>query len=495
VLRVAAGGSFSGAVSATGNSGAVLELTGTTAFDLAGIGTSFTGFTHLSFGAAGTIEGNIAGLATQQTLAGFSGADTIILDGFSASGASRSSAGLVLTNGTTPETLNIGIAHGNYFTVSAANNQTTISGTNVIGYTVPTVTLATNQMLTISNSGRIAPPAAGGVGNNGTSALYEAAGMTNAAVLNDGVISGGKGANGGIVNGSRGYQGVNAGTGGADADLLGGVSLTNAGRIIGGVGGTSSVSNNGNGGDGADLGGSAALTNLAAGVISGGNVVDGKIKTNGVNGGTGVNLSAGDDLINSGTITGGNGGASVFAAGAGGTGLNFQSSANAAAATVMNSGVITGGTGEDGYSAYPKNKYTIINPGNGGVAVNLTGAVTLMNSGKIIGGAAGSGVKGHNGNGGNAANLGSGAVLINQAAGVITGGGNAGTGVSLAAGGTLTNAGIVRGGTSTDGYRGTAANGGIGADVSAGAYLGNSGTIAGARVGPACSMSAPAALG
>ena len=520
LLVVEAGAGFTGNVVANGG-GNTLELgAGTGRLD--GIGAQFSGFNTVAFaaGAAWTLSGNNSGFSGGEVITGFTLGDAIILDGFSATGASHSSAGLVLTNGTTPEALNIGAVHGNYFAVSAANNQTTISVTNIIGYTVSTATLATNQSLTISNSGKIAPPAAGGTGTNGIVALYAAAGVKNASVLNDGVNAGSKGANGGIVSGFGGYYVVNAGTGGTGADLLGGVSLTNAGQISGGAGGTSSIFNNGNGGDGAYLGGGAALTNMAAGVITGGdggsthydyfggggagagvslaagatltnagiisagNVVDGKIKTNGVNGGNGVNLSAGVDVANSGTIAGGKGGASVYVAGAGGTGLNLQSSANAAAATLTNTDVITGGNGENGYYGYPKNHYTIINPGNGGVAVNLAGAATLMNTGKIIGGAAGNGVNAHNGNGGNAADLGGGAVLINLASGVIVGGDNAGTGVSLAAGGMLTNAGIISGGTSPDGYRGTAANGGIGADVSASANLDNSGTIAGGQGGP-----------
>jgi hypothetical protein len=130
-LIAGAGAVFTGTVAANATVADVLELSGTSAVALAGLGTSFTGFNDIAFatGAARTLRGDAAGLAGGQTIAGFTGMDTLQLTGFGATSANFvTGTGLVLSNGITTETLDLlGTFTTTDFTVSAIGNTTEIA--------------------------------------------------------------------------------------------------------------------------------------------------------------------------------------------------------------------------------------------------------------------------------------------------------------------------------------------------------------------------------
>ncbi|WP_298281877.1 Hint domain-containing protein [Acidocella sp.] len=127
-LNVLSGARFVGAVKdETGN--ATLVLGGSVAGSL-DMGTSFSGFSHLSFSnnANWTLEGGIAQLAGGETLNNFLLGDTLVLEGFSASADSfETGVGLVLSNGITQETLTIkgGFSTAD-FALTSGNGATTI---------------------------------------------------------------------------------------------------------------------------------------------------------------------------------------------------------------------------------------------------------------------------------------------------------------------------------------------------------------------------------
>ena len=101
---------FEGRVIADAGATDVLELAGTSATALAGIGTEFANFHAIGFaaGAEGTLAGNIAGLATGETIFGLTAADAIILDNFSATSETFvTGTGLILGSGAASETIGI----------------------------------------------------------------------------------------------------------------------------------------------------------------------------------------------------------------------------------------------------------------------------------------------------------------------------------------------------------------------------------------------------
>jgi autotransporter passenger strand-loop-strand repeat protein len=109
-LVVNPGAVFSGVVLANKAAADVLKLGGSTSKALAGVGTEFQQFKHISFatGAVRTLEGNITGLANGTTIAGFAPHDTIILDGFTAlAAADIADKSINLTSGSVTETLDI----------------------------------------------------------------------------------------------------------------------------------------------------------------------------------------------------------------------------------------------------------------------------------------------------------------------------------------------------------------------------------------------------
>jgi len=124
-LVVEPGAVLIGNVTNSGNG--LLELAGLGLGTLGGIGTQFIGFKEISFatGPQWSIEGNEAGLAAGETIAGFAKGDTIVLDGFSASSDIYvKGAGLELSNGLTLDIT--GNLNTNSFNVTESGNQTTI---------------------------------------------------------------------------------------------------------------------------------------------------------------------------------------------------------------------------------------------------------------------------------------------------------------------------------------------------------------------------------
>ncbi len=107
-LIVMSGARFDGKVEDMTGAG-LLNLSGSTAGSI-DIGSSFSGFSLISFApnVSWSLEGAVGDLAAGETIAGFTLGDTIILDSFSAASYSYvSGTGLVLSNGTTSETLDI----------------------------------------------------------------------------------------------------------------------------------------------------------------------------------------------------------------------------------------------------------------------------------------------------------------------------------------------------------------------------------------------------
>jgi len=110
----------------------VLELGSAAAAGiLDGIGTSFINFGTISFasGASWTIEGDVAGLAGQQTIENFHLGDTIVLDGFSETSYNYvSGTGLELIDNASTITLNLtGLASPGDLAVNESAGNTTIS--------------------------------------------------------------------------------------------------------------------------------------------------------------------------------------------------------------------------------------------------------------------------------------------------------------------------------------------------------------------------------
>jgi hypothetical protein len=109
-LIVDPGASFTGEIAGNAALDDVLELAGTTASYLGGIGTQFIDVNELSFatGATWTIEGDLSGLADGETIIGFAPTNTIILDGFAETSYTYDSGiGLELTDGTALITIGI----------------------------------------------------------------------------------------------------------------------------------------------------------------------------------------------------------------------------------------------------------------------------------------------------------------------------------------------------------------------------------------------------
>jgi hypothetical protein len=190
-------------------------------------------------------------------------------------------------------------------------------------------------------------------------------------VANDGLITGGIGING-TVNGGL-YNGPNypGGAGGTGIVVAGG-AVTNAGTIAGGLGGDS-TGQGGRGGTGAYI--DSNVTNT--GLIVGG---DGHAGDGGRNGGNGAVMSVGT-FTNAGTVAGGKGGdgAGAGGAGVGGTGgagiYSFNFSGD-----LINTGTIMGG---DAGNASPG--FSTV-AGGAGVAFHSGGTLT---DGGFIGGGAG----------------------------------------------------------------------------------------------------------
>ncbi len=343
------------------------------------------------------------------------------------------------------------------------------------------------------NSGSIG----GGAGGYG---YYGGAGgtgvdMAGGRLVNAGTITGGAGS-GGFVSGGAGGAGVILGASGV---------LLNSGLVAGGGGGKEGEgvdpSIGGSGGVGVDLGARGRLVNSSNGTIDGGNGGDVNVYSPGfggagvalghaasldnagiIRGGYGLAGAAGvagasrDDIINSGSITGGASGyGSIFGgvptADAAGDGVLVRTGSRVAN---LAGGQITGGVGYSIGSG---------SAGQGGAGVRIIGHGWLSNAGTLTGGAGGSDANGRGGHGGDGVTITDG-LLVNT--GSILGGaggrghndGNGGAGVDLVHGGTLINRGIIEGGDSTVGqYHG---HGGEGVIMHGGTLV-NDGVIAGGR--------------
>ncbi len=108
-LLVDPGAVFNGLVVANTQADDVLELSGTTAATLDGIGTNFANFSTLSFdpGTEWTVEGTAAGLAAIAAITGLESGDELVIDNFVEGGFTYSDGQLVLTEASDPVTLNI----------------------------------------------------------------------------------------------------------------------------------------------------------------------------------------------------------------------------------------------------------------------------------------------------------------------------------------------------------------------------------------------------
>jgi hypothetical protein len=138
-LAIQQGAVFDGQVVANAMVADVLELTGSSSRALTGIGTQFTGFNDISFaaGAAWTIEGNVAGLADDQVITGLAAGDTIVLTGFSETGAADDAGTILLTSGGVSSDVTLGSAIAGDLLISAGGGNTTLAvGNSVLGATL-----------------------------------------------------------------------------------------------------------------------------------------------------------------------------------------------------------------------------------------------------------------------------------------------------------------------------------------------------------------------
>lgn len=287
---------------------------------------------------------------------------------------------LIITKTTSPVTLSSG---GNTYLV--------VSSSGAI-YNLPTGTngVLASAGLAVTNAGTIIAGKAYAYGTSsigsggaiiytehveqaGTSVIIQAGGtLHNSGVIDGGggasyefysphVLAGGTGVslngtgtNSGVINGGNGvYYGGLASAGGAGLNLAGG-NMNNTGSILGGTGGN------------------AVFARYSY--------------TYGATGGTGANVSGGATLVNSGNITGGNGGygtnSSRVASGTGGTGVNVSSG------TLITSGTISGGGPGGSVHLAAGHGDAVLFTGAGRLVIE-TGAVF---SGKVVGDAAASDV-------------------------------------------------------------------------------------------------------
>ncbi|MBP1206605.1 outer membrane autotransporter protein [Duganella sp. 1411] len=250
---------------------------------------------NASAGASATI--NLTGGFTGQGIPAVAKPITFDLHGFSMTGTYT--PGTLTTSGTITLT---GPAGAGLLTLSGAG---AIRGADAgpAAATNGGIGLFLNTSAALVNATTIVGGAGGGAGGSGGAGARL---LNNSTLVNSGTIAGGQGL---------------AGGGGQGAQLSSG-ALTNDGIIRGGD------SASGNGGPGVLFrapGGPSVLTNNAGGIIRGG--------TGTVLGGTGIDVRAGvGQIINAGTVEGGNGGVAV--------------SSNAAPIDLVNSGTIRAGAGQ-----------------------------------------------------------------------------------------------------------------------------------------------------
>jgi len=482
-LAIDPGAVFEGGVYANTSVDDVLELAGTSAGTITGIGSQFWGFATIDFAADSiwSIAGTTAALTGAHTIEGFGLGDAITLDGYSAiSETYVAGTGLELTDGVTPFTLDFtGDYTNDAFVLITANGDTTIELTTALISIIPTavnteVTLGSGAYasgVTITDTGSVAA-------TSGPASVY--GNIAGVSLTNQGTVSGGYGSQ---------YTDTSAGgMGGIGVDLTVSGTLTNDGSVTGGDGGRGAqtglrygnTSFGGTGGAGVYLN-DGTLANDASGNLDGG---DGgfSISSAGGSGGDGVDVldsgALGSELTNDGSITGGAGGFSIATlAGSGGNGVDVSGS-EALGTELTNDGTITGGAGgnDSGTAA----------GGSAGAGIRLEGGV-VGNYGFIAGGAGGSGLNAAGGQGGTGADLEHGD-LTNYAGGTISGGaggygymngGSGGNGVDIDAGTTLVSDGAIVGGAGGGSMYGTGGQGGSGVYVAYGAIFTNNSNITG----------------
>jgi hypothetical protein len=128
-LALTAGARLTGkVVDQSGDGLLVLENNG--AGTVAGLGTSFNGFSTIDItaGAAWTLEGNAAGVASGQRINGFAAGDTLIIDGFSAISQTMNDTGVTLNGATGSLTLDLrNNSMQQYVSITSADGNTTIT--------------------------------------------------------------------------------------------------------------------------------------------------------------------------------------------------------------------------------------------------------------------------------------------------------------------------------------------------------------------------------
>jgi len=339
-----------GAYSGNGGNGAMFYVGGS--FINAGLiaGGAANGYGGFdNVGGYGVTTQGAIALGNSGTIRGGNGAS-------SADGGSRAGAGVDLSGGA---------SLSNTGAVVGGNGGSTLGNSSPAGAGGGGIYINDGSL---ANAGQIT----GGLGGNGGAGGAGGVGLLleeRAAATNTGTITGGVG---GAAYGDSGLAG------GVGAYAFYGGTLTNAGQIFGGAGGAGSstpYAQGGNGGAGAKVVGGLILN---TGTITGG---QGAGAVYGGNGGAGVVIDSGT-LVSSGVILGGLGGyASSDAAGGGGSGAIIVGG------TMANYGTITGGAG--GLTA------TSGNNGAGGTGVTLSGGI-LINGGTINGGSGnGSGPEGY----------------------------------------------------------------------------------------------------
>lgn len=298
-LTVDPGAVFDGDVeNAAGTS--LLELAGTTAGIISGIGGKIFGFTDISFasGSEWQLAGDKAGLATGQQINGFAQGDKIVFDGFAARSDSYvTGVGLVLADAIGKVTLDItGSFSTGDFDVTTLRHNTTIAlaaapavaagmvvapavlGSTISGTITHEVTLGGGHYLsplTLTRSGEVNA-------NPGDIGILVAKGAARAAVINHGIILASPSGPAGAAGISADYStlsvlnsGTISGYYGIDAANL---NLDNSGTIAGAFRGaqgfySARILNSGNiygGLNGFDLIGNDRLINTSTGTISGG---------------------------------------------------------------------------------------------------------------------------------------------------------------------------------------------------------------------------------
>ncbi len=129
-LTAESGAKFIGLVQDSSGLGELILGSSGTGTSTLNMGGNFSGFSQISFSANSTwtLEGNVQELASGQTISGFNQSDKIVLTGFSTSSETFiSGTGLILSNGTSNETVDIAGSFSAYIP-----SVTTIAGNRVI---------------------------------------------------------------------------------------------------------------------------------------------------------------------------------------------------------------------------------------------------------------------------------------------------------------------------------------------------------------------------